>query len=484
MVKRIRVRYSGLILFAGNILSTLLGFVFSVLIARNLTMEEMGAWFFLGGVISYFQVAEKILPYWATRDAARGGEIVLTSILSNLVISIPPTAIFLSISGLLASIMNTSQLVFIIGGLLIPIYYLSSGEMAVINALFPQRAGPRALIIDGVKIILSLLLLRYGLVGVLAAVTAANLAFAAYGWLILRSRMEPAVRFDWLKGRLKNAWLPLQRFIAAYGKQASDPVITGLLTSPTTLSVYGIALTISRTFKLTQSLTSAIYPKLLAEKGATERELASVFEFHYMFTIPMLIGGLTLAPNLITIFGSRYLEGLPSLLILLPSGFVSVLALLLMNLVRGFERVDEDVEVTAHKLLRSRLFAAETSQYISLAAIILGSLALIPLLGVVGAAIARLTSSIISLIFALILCRGLMPLRVAGAGILKPILASTPMTLLIYLLKPVGSVQTLLTILLGALVYFAALYLIDREVRVLGKAALGEVTRKLFPAED
>lgn len=484
MNRQIRVRYSGLINFMCNILSAFFGFIFGVLIARNLTMEELGAWFFLGGVISYFEIAEEIIPYWAKRDAARGREIVRTSILSNLMISIPPTIIFLSFSALFTSIMNISHLVFIIGGLMIPIYYLSTSEMAVISALFPEKTGIRVLIIDTIKIPLSLLLLRYGLVGVLIAVAAAYLAFIAYGWLTLKRQMESGIRLDWLKSRLKSAWIPLQHYIAAYGMQASDSVVTGLLTSPTNLSSYGVALTISRTFKLTHGLTSATYPKLLAEKAATERELASVFKFHYMFTIPMLIGGLILAPNLITIFGSRYLEGLPSLMILLLSGFVAILALVLMNLVRGFERVDEDVEVAAHKLLRSRLFAAEASQYLSLAVIVLGSFILIPLLGVVGAAIARLTSSIISLIFALILCRGFMPLKVVRAGILKPILASIPMALFLYFLKPIGSIQTLLSIFVGAIVYFLILYIIDPETRILGKIALAEVTQKLFPSED
>ena len=63
-MKKIRVRLSGLALFAGNVLSFLLGFVFVVLISRNLSQGDLGVWFFIGSMLSYFQVLEKVLPYW------------------------------------------------------------------------------------------------------------------------------------------------------------------------------------------------------------------------------------------------------------------------------------------------------------------------------------------------------------------------------------------------------------------------------------
>ena len=476
----VRVRYSGLILFAGNLASFLLGFVFSVLIARNLSLEDMGVWFFLGSVLAYFEIVEKALPYWATRDSARGEMITRTSIFVNFLVSLPPTLLFMLLSPFFSSLIDAPLTVFLIGGLLIPLYYVSSAEVAVITALCPHLSGPRAIIIDAVKIVLSLVLLGYGLPGILFAVVVANLVFIVYGWVVLRRWMEPGLKLKWAWRRLRHFWLPLQRHIAGYVKQAADVFILGAMTSAVALSSYGIALTISRTFKAANSLTSAIYPKLISKKGMlTMRELESVFKFQYMFTVPMLVGGLVLAPNLITIFGSKYLEGVPSLLILIPSGFMGTVSNLLRNLVRGAERVDETLEVGFGRLLRSRLFLAEAASYLSMATIIAASILTIPMIGAMGAAVARLSSDIISLTFFTALYSRVFPLKPALSGVFKPAAAALPMAVLLFLFPPVGSVQTLLWIVWGALVYFATLYLLDAEARGLWRAARREVASRL-----
>ncbi|MCS7137532.1 MAG: hypothetical protein NZ941_04085, partial [Candidatus Caldarchaeum sp.] len=72
MSRGIRVRFSGLMMFIGNLVTLVTGLIFNVLIARNLEPAALGVWFFIGSVIPYFQVLEKAIPYWAGRDIPRG----------------------------------------------------------------------------------------------------------------------------------------------------------------------------------------------------------------------------------------------------------------------------------------------------------------------------------------------------------------------------------------------------------------------------
>ncbi|MHA1590191.1 MAG: hypothetical protein ACTSVA_06275, partial [Candidatus Njordarchaeales archaeon] len=308
-----RVRASGLILFIGNILSFLLGFIFTTLIARGLTSEDLGIWFFLGSVITYFKVFEKILPYWSSRDIPRGWRIAKTCLIFSFLISIPPMIVFLALSNLFASLIGSSQMIFLLGSLFIPIYYVTASLTSIIFSREPHKLGPKNILIDGVKIPLALIMLRYGLIGVLTSVIIANLAFIAYGLLVSKKFFEPKVDLRWVKMRIKQAWLPLHESALGYISSASDLFILGVLTSPIQLSFYGIAMTISRTLNSLTSLTSAIYPKVLGKGFITNRETEELFRFHYIFATPMLIGGVVLAPNLINIFGSKYLEGLPML---------------------------------------------------------------------------------------------------------------------------------------------------------------------------
>jgi len=481
----IRVRYTGLILFAGNLLSFLTGFIFSVLIARNLLMEDMGAWFFIGSMIGYFEVMERALPYWATRDAARGMRVARTTIYVNFLVSLPAAILFLALSPFFASLIDTSVEVFAVSALFIPLYYVSVAELSIIRARAPHLAGPRSIIIDGVKILLALLLLPYGLLGVILAVLFANAVFITYGWIVIRGEFEERMNLGWAYRRLKQAWLPLQHLIAAYVKKAADITIIGVLTSATTLSSYGIALIISNTLSATRGLTSAIYPKLLESRGRIGfRELASVFKFHYMFTIPMLVGGFILAPNLITFFGSKYLDGLSSFYLLLPSSFIGTLIFLLRNLVQGVESVDEDLEAGFKMLVKSKLFASEAATYFSTASIILVSIMTVPYLGSLGAAIARMISNIILFILLLLLYLRVFSIRPLLFGMFKPLVSSIPMAVFLLYFSPVGSIQTLFFIGLGAMIYFVSLYFLDEEARVLWRAAVREVMSKLHLFEE
>ena len=126
MTSGIRVRLSGFILFTSNLLSFLFGFIFIVLISRNLSQSDLGLWFYIGSIITYFEFLIKVLPFWAMRDFARGRLIAKTSIISSTIISIPLTLTYLSLSGTLSKSSQTSIHPFLVASLLIPIYYASS----------------------------------------------------------------------------------------------------------------------------------------------------------------------------------------------------------------------------------------------------------------------------------------------------------------------------------------------------------------------
>jgi len=130
--RRIRVRLSGFALFAGNIASFLLGFIFIVLVSRNLSRGDLGAWFFIGSLLSYFQVFEKILPYWVIRDSARGVKLAKTSAISSLLISIPFFIGFIMASFAVADIVEIDITLFMIA-------VFPGLRKLLINNVFPDQ---------------------------------------------------------------------------------------------------------------------------------------------------------------------------------------------------------------------------------------------------------------------------------------------------------------------------------------------------------
>ena len=371
-------------------------------------------------------------------------------------------------------------MIFLLGGLFIPIYYVTASLTSIIFSREPHKLGPKNILIDGVKIPLALIMLQYGLIGVLTSVIIANLAFIAYGLLVSRKFFEPKVDLRWIRTRIKQAWLPLHESALGYISSASDLFILGVLSSPIQLSFYGIAMTISRTLNSLTSLTSAIYPKVLGKGSITNRETEELFRFHYIFATPMLIGGVVLAPNLINIFGSKYLEGLPMLYLLLLSTFIGLISLLIKNIVLGLEKIDSEIKVGFKKLLRSKLFKIQAVSYVTITILILASLITIAYFGGVGVAISRLIASIVGLLAYLYLAKGALRIKSVLTGLPQSLLASFIMALILRLLNPVGSLMTLFSIPFGAIIYFIILMAIDKRVRLIVKIFSKEVMSRIL----
>ena len=68
----IRVTYSGLISLAIRLFSIITGLVFTLIVTRQLTIEEFGTWGLISGIFIYALAVHPIVGYWATREIARG----------------------------------------------------------------------------------------------------------------------------------------------------------------------------------------------------------------------------------------------------------------------------------------------------------------------------------------------------------------------------------------------------------------------------
>ena len=72
MVKSdIRLKYSGLVVFASYILSVATGLAFVLMITRNVSTEEFGVWGNISDLSNYFILLSGVIPFWATRFVAR-----------------------------------------------------------------------------------------------------------------------------------------------------------------------------------------------------------------------------------------------------------------------------------------------------------------------------------------------------------------------------------------------------------------------------
>src|SRR5690349_12540512 len=98
----IRVTYSGLISFAIGLGSILTGMIFTLIVTRQLTSDQLGTWTLIGGLITYIIITESVISYWVTREIARGTESGKTAIFTSGIFSIAGIVIYLIVAYLLA----------------------------------------------------------------------------------------------------------------------------------------------------------------------------------------------------------------------------------------------------------------------------------------------------------------------------------------------------------------------------------------------
>jgi|GEM_PF-1481241 len=480
MTSRIRVRLGGLILFISNLLSFLFGFIFIVLVSRNLSQSDLGLWFYIGSIITYFEFLVKVLPFWATRDFARGRLIAKTSITSSTIISMPLTLIFLSLSGILSKSSQAPIHPFLVASLLIPIYYASSSINSIMYVRYPQKVGWRVPLIDGLKIPIALYFLPYGLTGVLVAVVIANLVYVMYGIYVIRREIEKSFDKDWLKSRIRHFWLPIIQSAVGYVNSASDQFLIGTLLSPLQLSTYGIGVTISNSVRASSQLSLPFSMSVLSKTSTSREEVSSIMKFVTIFVIPMLIGGIILSRELFGIFGPMYRDSAWILWPLLLFAVLTSYSTVLYGIISGLEKIDYNLGADFKTLLRSKLFKLTLIDYGTTTILIVSSMITIPWLGTLGAAFSRLIAASISFTILSIMCIEYLKLKRILKDVSLTVLACIPMSVYLISFKPSGTILTLLTIMIAAIIYFTSLYIIDREARKLIKEFLKEVSQRLL----
>jgi O-antigen/teichoic acid export membrane protein len=345
---------------------------------------------------------------------------------------------------------------------------------------YPQKVGWRVPLIDGLKIPIGLYLLPYGLTGVMVAVVIANLVYVMYGIYVIRREIEKSFDKDWLKSRIKHFWLPIIQSAIGYVNSASDQFLIGTLLSPLQLSTYGIGVTISNAVRASSQLSLPFSMSVLSKTSTSREEVNSIMKFVTIFVIPMLIGGIILSRELFGIFGPMYKDSAWILWPLLSSAVLTSYSTILYGVISGLEKIDYNLGVDFKTLLRSRLFKLTLIDYGTTATLIVSSIIMIPWLGILGAALSRLVAASISFTILSIMCMQYLKLKRILEDVSLTVLACTPMSVYLILFKPSGTTLTLLAIMIGAIIYFTSLYIVDREARNLIKKFIKEVSQKLL----
>lgn len=485
---RIRLRYSGLLVFSFKIISIGTGLLFTLMITRSVSPEEYGIYGNLGDVLSYFTLTSTIIPFWVTRFVARSWPgSFKTGFAINTLMGLTSAALYLL---LLPGIMRALG----VGPDHMPIYLVAAisifngHTLAVLEATLypkrPEKIGFGLLIFEVSKVVSGFVLivnLKMGLMGALMATIIASLSqFLFYLRYLVRGFMEAiswAYAREWFKASILNVYSLVGGRLLAFAN-----ILLFVYGGEISRAYYGAASAIASIVAYSSSLSFALYPKLLS--GAEPADIRLSLKMVLMFAIPMSIGAIILSRDLLLILNPLYGAAALILIVLSINALFASISSPLESIIMGIERFDAEAKISYKRAFRSKLFLMLSLQYVQAAMVV-------PLIYVVLSSL-PLDALSSALYFAVISTIGGTALTTAKYLIAKScinfsmpwsyagkcLLASLAMASgLLILQAPPKLIVVLAKALAGAIIYFALLLFIDRESREIGKLVKSGVAR-------
>ncbi|MEM2913208.1 MAG: hypothetical protein QXR06_02560 [Candidatus Bathyarchaeia archaeon] len=487
---RIRLRYSGLMLFLFRLLSVGTGLLFTLLVTRNITLEEYGVYSNIGDTLSYFTLASAIIPFWVTRFTARGHQDApKTGLIINLLVASASAAVYLiTIPNILGILQVSSKyfLTYSVGVFLI----VENHVQAVLEAIFyPKRPEMMAfglLVLEIGKVSLGFLLIigfRTGLIGVLFSLIASYLVQILFYVRDIWREILGRIRWDyakrWFKASLINIYGIIGGRILIFAN-----ILLFVYGGELARAYYGASSAIASIVGYSSSLSFALYPKLLSEVNPSD--VSSSLKMVLMFALPMCTGAIVLSEPLLLILNPLYAVAKPILILLSLNALFLATSSVFDSIISGTERLDADEKISYRKMVRSRLFLLQTLTYAQ-AAVIVPLTYLILAVGMPDAltaaeylAIINVLTNLFTIIAKYIIASRCLKFDIPWVSLIRYLSASLVMSLVLYLTPTLARLSMVVVkVLFGALVYFSLVLLVDNEARKMLKMTKDFASREI-----
>ena len=239
----------------------------------------------------------------------------------------------------------------------------------------------------------------------------------------------------------------------------ADTVLIGYFMENADVGVYRIALqfTMVATFT-TYAIRHTLFPKVSrwgksGEIGLVEESLARGISYSLILAVPVFIGGVLLGDKLLYFFyGVEFAKGYTTLMVLLAVQVVNVFQYFFTMYLDALDYPKESFKVTT----------------IGVVANIVLNIALIPIMGISGAAIATLVTMTLNAVLAKRALSRLITIKMERRSLLNIMVASVVMGVLVggyRVLVPLSNVWvTLLAVVVGVVAYSVLVLKLDRKI--------------------
>lgn len=239
----------------------------------------------------------------------------------------------------------------------------------------------------------------------------------------------------------------------------ADTTLIGYFLSTSDVGIYRVAFQLTLVATLaTTALESTLFPKVsrwfkINDYEKAEKSLSRAVNYSLLLAIPVFTGGFLLGDKMLYFFyGADFLQGYSALLLLLGVQIANVFQYLFLMFLSASDHQKEAFKITA----------------VAVSLNIILDIALIPLLGITGAAIATLATLTLNALLASRELSKILKIRIEHSSISNIIKASAAMGILVgtyRLIVPLSNVWvTLIPVIFGGVIYGILMMKMDGKI--------------------
>lgn len=370
-MSNIRVTYSGLIAFAVGIVSIITGAVFTIIITRQLSVEEFGTWSLIGSVLAYTLLMESTIFYWIIRESARNISSGKTGIATSGMFSVIAMLVYVIISSLIGKQSNADISMMIFAVILVPVNFLDHTLRGISQGWKPNIDSYSFIGIEISKVPIGLFLIYFlelGLFGLIVTIVIGNIVSIIIQASYNKEKLKGKFQVKFIKKWLKLSWIVLYKDIPNTVYISDIVIFSAIVGNVTGLAYIAAARAISTIVKHSQRINIAVYPTILA--GGRQEYLQENLMKIFYFSFPAIAFAITFArPGLFTL-NPEYVIAASVVGILAIREFAATINRVYRIALQGIEKVDVSENSSFKEYLKSNLILVPTVrmiQYVSYA---------------------------------------------------------------------------------------------------------------------
>ncbi len=364
-MSNIRVTYSGLLAFVVGLFGIITGIIFTIIVTRQLTPDDLGLWTLIGSIVSYVVIIEPIISFWTTRQIARGEQVAKTSMATSGLFSLIAIIAYGSIAVYISSSLDIDFFPIILAVFLVPLMFLTNTLNSIALSHKPQAISYGMIVFEVSKLPLGLLLVysaQLGIVGAIIATIIASLSKTIFLLFYLRETFVEFIKINVIKYWLRLSWLPIYASASGFVYTLDVLVFSLLTNSLGGLAFWAVGSAIANIVSHTGKISQALYPKILAtrKKEIVEENLKKLL----FFAIPFFAACIVFAKPALHVLNPLYIEGVIIVYFLSIRAFMYIIRNVAHSILASYENVDIDKEASIKKVLKSKLFFLPTLNYL------------------------------------------------------------------------------------------------------------------------